>query len=63
MLSGKVKLLRRQNDVWELRREHRDDVRAAEEAYNVRALEAKKSKVTAETTLLEAPAVEITKTD
>jgi len=61
MLSGKVKL-RRQNDVWELRREHRDDVRAAEEAY-VRALEAKKSKVTAETTLLAAPAVEITKTD
>jgi len=48
-----------------LRREHRDDVRAAEEAYNARALEAKKSKVTnAETkTLLEAPAVEITKTD
>jgi hypothetical protein len=45
-----------------LRREHRDDVRAAEEAYNVRALEAKKSKVP-ETTLLEAPAVEITKTD
>ena len=25
--SGKVKLLRRQNDVWELRRENRDDVR------------------------------------
>ena len=23
--SGKVKLLRRQNDVWELRRENRDD--------------------------------------
>jgi hypothetical protein len=29
----------------------------------MRALEAKKSKVTAETTLLEAPAVEITQTD
>jgi len=38
-----------------------DPAKAAEEAY-VRALEAKKSKVP-ETTLLEAPAVEITKTD
>ena len=38
-----------------------DPAKAAEEAY-VRALEAKKSKVTTETTL-SAPAVEITKTD